>query len=60
MPVHIDDLEAIRTTDPEKLSKTAYYFTGRKSTQQFSEIAIDHAHEMNNESAKGALNVSIV
>ena len=57
MPVHIDDLEVLRTTDPAEFSQIARSFTVRKSTRPFSEIAIDHAHEMNNESAKGALNV---
>ena len=57
LSVHLHDLLTLKTESPADFRELADNFTIRKSERPFSSIAIDQAHEMNNESAKGTLNV---
>lgn len=57
LSVHLHDLMTLKSESPDDFKELADNFTIRKSERPFSSIAIDQAHEMNNESAKGTLNV---
>lgn len=55
--IHLHDLHVIKSTNASLYEQIARNFTVRKSERPFSCVATDHAHEMNNETAKGSLNV---
>ena len=57
LSVHIHDILTIKSKNPLLYEQISRNFTVRKSDRPFSCMATDHAHEQNNETAKGSLSV---
>ena len=57
LSIHLNDLHSLRITNLPLFEQIAKFFTVKKSNKPFSRIAVDHAHEMNNATVKGCLNV---
>ena len=55
--IYIHDMEILKEKSPDDYTKLSENFTVQKTNRAFSAIAIDQAHEQNNQIVKGSLNV---